>query len=338
MDRLSENTIPWHLISSALQDNLSPEEDAAFQQWIASGAQNRELFMQLKDAWHNGLDDYPVYLQANETIAWNALRSKLEEQVTGEKDQQAMTVDFTRKRRARLIRIVSIAAVFVIATGFVIWYMMANSSTTYKTGNSEQQSVSLADGTVIKLFPATSIEVPADYNQSVRKVQLKNGDAFFEVQHREDIPFIVDLGTASVKDIGTSFSIQKTNGSINVSVVTGKAEFRNHANNQVHLLTAGMHLRFVPASGNSRSLIFIDSLATHSENRLLFVNTSLPEVISRFIEVYNKQIVIIDTAITQKRFTGHLEGQSFEGAMDVLCKSLNIAFIQENDVYYLKKE
>ena len=338
MDRLSENNIPWQLIGSALMGNLNPGDDVAFQQWIASSVQNRELFMQLKDAWHNDLDDYPVYMQANETIAWNDLRNKLEEKVTGEKDQQAMPVAYNRKKRIGLLRIVAIAAVFVITAGLVTWYMMADSNRNYKTGNAEKQSVSLADGTVIKLSPATSIEVPANYNQSVRTVILKSGEAFFEVQHKEAIPFIVELGTASLKDIGTGFLVQKTNDSIHVSVVTGKVEFSDHANGQVRLLSAGMHLRLLPGAGNSLPFIFVDSLTTHSENRLHFINTSLPEVIRRFTEVYNKQIVISDTAISQKRFTGNLEGQSFEGAMDVLCKSLNITFVQEKEAYYLKKE
>jgi transmembrane sensor len=338
MDHLSDNTIPWHLISSALQGNLSREEDADLQQWITSSVQNRELFMQLKNAWHNDLDELRAYLQADEAIAWNAMRGKLEQGERSKESGQLMAIAGIRKKRARLIRIVSIAALFVLVTGFVIWYMKAGSTRNYKTGNAEQQSVALADGTVIKLFPASSMEVPEGYNELVRKVVLKNGEAFFEVRHKEENPFIVDLGIASVKDIGTSFRIKKSNDSIHVVVVTGIVEFRNNADNEVRLLKAGMQVTLLPGAGNSRPLMVIDSLTTASENQLRFVNISLPEVIRRFEAIYNKQIVISDSALMQKRFTGHLDGQSFESAMNVLCRSLNITFNRGNDIYYLKKE
>ena len=326
MDSLPDNTIPWHLITAALQGNLTPEEDAAFQQWMTAGAQNRELFLKVKDMWDNDLDDFPAYQQADETVAWNALHGKLHEAVNG-----------TGNKRGFLFRIVSIAALFVVVAGIIVWYVAANNGRNYTTGAGEQ-SVSLPDGTVIKLFSATSIEVPAAYNRLTRKVILKKGKAFFEVEHKEHMPFIVDMGTATVKDIGTSFSVQKTNDSINVWVATGKVEFSNEARNEVRLLSAGMRLKFFPGMDHSHQAIFVDSLASVKQNRLRFVNTPLPEVVRSFKEVYNEQIILIDASLAQKKFTGNLEGQSFAGAIDVLCKALNITFIRQNDTCYLKKE
>lgn len=326
MDHLSDNTTPWQLISSALHGNLSGEEEAAFQQWIDSDAQNRELFIQLKHTWQNDLDELTAYLQADEAIAWDALRDKL-----------VVKPIATGKRRTRLISVVSVAAMLVLVTGVVFWYLKANSGSDYKTGNAEQ-SVALTDGTLIKLFPASSMEVPEGYNELVRRVVLKNGEAFFEVRHKEKIPFVVDLGVASVKDLGTSFRIKKTNDSIHVAVITGSVELRSNTDNGVHLLKAGMQATLLPAAGSSKSLIVVDSLPEGGENRLRFISTSLPEVIRRFERVYNRQIVITDSTIMQKQFTGDLDKQSFERAMDVLCQSLNLVSVKKNDIYYLKKE
>lgn len=47
----SEHTIPWDLISSALQGNLSLEDEAQLQLWISSEAENEKLFNQLKKTW-----------------------------------------------------------------------------------------------------------------------------------------------------------------------------------------------------------------------------------------------------------------------------------------------
>ena len=76
----SEHTIPWDLISSALQGNLSTEEEAQLELWISSNPENQELFNQLEKTWNEGLNDYAIYRDADENIAWDALRLKLGEQ------------------------------------------------------------------------------------------------------------------------------------------------------------------------------------------------------------------------------------------------------------------
>jgi len=338
MDHLSNNTTPWSLIGSALQGDLSREEDVEWQQWLAADVQNRELFMQLKNVWNNDLEELQAFLQADESVAWNALRTTLEERATRENDGQERSIAGAGKRRARLISLVSIAALLVLVIGIVIWKISIDSSRNYRTGSAEQQSVALEDGTLINLFPVSQLEVPEGYNKKLRKVILKNGEAFFDVRHKEEIPFIVDLGVATIKDIGTSFRIRKAKDSIQVAVVSGIVELRNKTNNEFRLLKAGMQVILLPGAGNSSPLIVFDSIDTAGDNPLRFINTSLPDVIKKFETVYNRKIVIVDSSIMQKRFTGNFEGLSFEGALEVLCQSLNITFMREKDAYYLKKE
>ncbi len=334
----SEHIIPWDLISSAFQGSLSSEEEAQLQQWISSNPENREFFNQLKKAWNEELNDFSVYQEADENIAWNALRLRLKEQ--GSKTNKNATIipgDFN-KRRVKLIRWTSVAAVFVIMIGSLIWYMVSRSGSIYQTGKNEQQTVLLSDGSSIKLYPETKIEISKDYNKSDRVITFKEGEAFFEVKHNEQISFVVDMGNSSVKDIGTSFYIHNRKDSIDVSVKSGVVAFINNANNDTRKLSAGMSLKFQTGNKNSVPVILIDSATVNNQNLLHFDNTALPDVIFRLQEVYGKKIVLADTAISQKRFTANLEGQSFEGAMEILSKSLGIKYFTENGVYYLKNE
>lgn len=334
----SEHTIPWDLISSALQGNLSPEEEAQLQLWISSNPGNQELFNQLKKTWNEELSDYAIYREADENIAWDAFRITLEEQRNeGRENAPVITGNFN-KRRIKLIRWTSVAAIFVMTIGAFFWYMTNRSSNIYQTGDNEQQTVLLPDGSSILLYPDTRIEIPKDYDKLGRVVTLKNGEAFFEVIHNERLPFIVDMGTANVKDVGTSFLIQKRKDSIKVSVSTGEVAFTNKLNNETRKLSAGMSLKFQGGGRNSIPTILIDSAKLTSQSLLYFENMPLSEVILKLQEVYNKKIILLDIDITQKRFKADLGGQSFETAMDVLCESLNIKYYKENDVYYLRKE
>lgn len=334
----SEHTIPWDLISSALQGNLSTEEEAQLELWISSNPENQELFNQLEKTWNEGLNDYAIYRDADENIAWDALRLKLGEQKKEEKKNATVITGNFNKRRIKLIRWTSVAAIFVITIGAFTWYMTNRSGNVYQTGDNEQQTVSLPDGSSIKLYPDTRIEIPKDYNKSARVVTLKMGQAFFEVKHDERIPFIVDMGTSSVKDIGTSFLIQKRKDSIQVSVTSGVVSFTSNIHNETRELSAGMSLKFQAGKRNAAPIILIDSATVTDQSLLHFENTALSDVILKLQEVYNKKIVLMDTDIAQKRFKADLEGQSFERAIDILCKSLNIKYFTKNDVYYLKKE
>lgn len=338
MELSSEHIIPWDLISSALQGNLSPEHEAQLQLWISANPGNQDLFNQLKKTWNEELNDYATYREADENIAWDALRIKLEEKRNEEKENATVITGNFNKRRIELIRWASVAAIFVMTIGVFFWYMTNRSGNIYQTGDNEQQTVSLPDGSSILLYPNTRIKIPKDYNKLDRVVTFKSGEAFFEVKHNERIPFIVDMGTTNVKDLGTSFLLQKRKDSIKVSVTSGEVAFTNNLNNETRKLSAGMSLKFQAEKRNSIPSILIDSAKVTNQSLLYFENMALSDVILKLQEVYNKKIILIDADIAQKRFKADLNGQSFERAIDVLCKSLDIKYSTENGVYYLKKE
>ena len=338
MEFSSEHRAPWDLIISSLQNNISTEEDAQLQQWISSSDENQELFNQLKQIWAEELNDYAIYREADETVAWKALRLKLEEKSNEENANGNVVKGDFNKRHIKLIRWTSVAAIFVIMIGSFIWYKANQSGNIYQTGKNEQQTVLLSDGSSIKLYQNTRIEISKDYNKSDRVITFKRGEAFFEVNHNEQIPFVVDMGAASVKDIGTSFYIQNRNDSIKLFVKSGEAAFINNANNDTRELSAGMSLKFQRGKINSAPVILIDSASVNNPGLLHFENTELSDVILKLQEVYNKKIVFVDSVIANKKFTGHLDGQSIEEVMNILSKSLNIKYFTKNGVYYLKKE
>lgn len=331
-----ENMIPWDLIGSSLQGQLTAEEDMQLQQWISANEENRELFNWAKQTWEERLDDYKTYKKADEIIAWDTLRIKLEKQPQAKQESKVVSGDFTKKKFS-IIRRASVAAVLIIAIGSFIWYLNNEGPDVYKTGIAEQQTISLSDGSSVKLLANTRIEISKKYNKANREVDLKTGEAFFEVKHNEQIPFIVNLGVASVKDIGTSFFIQKQNDSIKLAVTSGKVAFINNSDNETRELSAGMSLKIGTGKKNFVPVISIDSV-TATQNLLHFENTALPDVVLNLEKVYNKKIILTDSTLMQKRFTADLGGQSFEGAINILSQSLSIKYFFENGVYYLKNE
>ena len=97
MTNSSENMIPWDLISSSLQNQITSEEEMQLRQWISEDERNKELFNWLKQTWEKELDNYRIYKHANETTAWNILLSRLEYRAAETKGGDVVAGDFNRK-------------------------------------------------------------------------------------------------------------------------------------------------------------------------------------------------------------------------------------------------
>ena len=68
-------------------------------------------------------------------------------------------------------------------------------------------SVTLPDGTVVRLNAGSSLVYTTDYGRSDRPVAL-SGEAFFQVKSDPDRPFVVRAGSLSIVATGTAFNVK----------------------------------------------------------------------------------------------------------------------------------
>ncbi len=85
--------------------------------------------------------------------------------------------------------------------------------------------ISLPDGSKIWLNSGSTISYPEKF-ASIREVRLVNGEAFFDIKHSKNHPFIVRYGNMHVQVLGTAFNVKyytKLND-VRVTVVRGLVE------------------------------------------------------------------------------------------------------------------
>lgn len=337
------DNLPWELIVSALQGTLAPDDDRQFRQWLAVSPENQQKYDQLRQMWNEGLAGYAFYREADEVKAWDSLRGRIgmdagdraNEDEALREETPVMRIAF-KKRAPSIARLLAVAAVLLLVVGSGWWWMSGRSAgPQYETAANEEKKISLPDGSTILLKPQTTVQLAGSYNKASRTVILSGGEAYFEVSHQGQLPFIVDMGAASIKDIGTSFAVQRTKDSIRVVIFSGKVAFTEKKTGETRELSAGSTLCFYISEHRFGEIRPADEVSGGGTS-LKFDNSPLSDVIAILQKVSGKKIVLNDTAIGKKRLTAHLDEESFDNALKVICSSLNLDYTERNGVYILK--
>ena len=80
----------------------------------------------------------------------------------------------------------------------------------HRTAAGEIDTVRLADGSTVVLGPGSTLAIGA-FGARMRETTLE-GQAFFDVVHDDARPFVVRTSSATLRDIGTSFSVRSDAG------------------------------------------------------------------------------------------------------------------------------
>ena len=333
MDNLPKYEIPWEIIADSLTGNLTGEGEHQLQQWFLLDPEHKNKYLKIQELWKTGTEDYQYYRMANEDEAWKALQARMVSDQSETGNPKVIHVDFNHRRKflRNLLAIASVCIGFIA----IIWYStVRNNPDVYITGSNDQKSVSLLDGSVITLHPLTRIEVPHGFGTSRRTVVMASGEADFEVVHQSNVPFIVELGSTVVRDIGTSFIIRREGKKIHLAVSSGKVAFESTATKETKELDAGSAVSFDEQRKEFSTIKATESSAAF-EKLLFFENTLLSDVILSIQKVYAKKVVITDD-IAGKKLTAKLHGMPFDTAIEVICTSLDLEYSVQDNIYMLK--
>jgi transmembrane sensor len=119
------------------------------------------------------------------------------------------------------------AAFLVVFLGIATWWLLPTAPRVagspaielYATRIGEQRTVVLTDHSTVRLNTNSLLEV--DYRPDERRVRLVNGEALFEVAKDARRPFLVNAAGASVRAVGTRFSVRLQHEEVEVVVSEG---------------------------------------------------------------------------------------------------------------------
>lgn len=172
--------------------NRSPEVEAGFRRWLAEAPEGAAAFEWLTDTWEKSA----------------RLRRRPVEQLRAERSSLRISLP-----RAAL----AAAAAAIVAIVGTMLYLQNNALIT-RVG--EQRIVRLEDGSRMHLNTDTRVVV--HYDKQQRGIELRKGEALFDVAPRADRVFVVTAGDRQIRAVGTSFMIRRDERSLAVTLVEGK--------------------------------------------------------------------------------------------------------------------
>lgn len=198
---------------------------------------------------------------------------------------------FARRNRPRpagmpggLSGLAAAMAALVLVVGGVVWFQ--SRSPVHATGTGEQKIVQLADGSTLRLDTASQARVR--FTGDGRRIELLQGQAYFEVAHDATRPFVVEAGTTRVTALGTVFDVRLRPGGTAVTLVSGAVVVDDGAapGRPAQRLAAGQQA-WVTSRGGVTRAVDAGIETSWTEGRLVFRDTPMIEAVAemnRYLE------------------------------------------------------
>lgn len=199
------------------------------------------------------------------------------------------------RRRFPIIRIAAAALVLIAAGALVTQLGSSSHEKVYTTPVGARETLSFSDGSHIELN--TNSILRTDISQDKRIAVLEQGEAFFEIKHDQNKPFVVTIGKSRLIDLGTKFAVRRNGDQLNVVLTDGSVEFQADtlAGTRTVVLTPGETALATPQGLKVTRVRPDDLERTLSWRRgiLMFQHTTLAHAVAEFNR-YNEQKIVID--------------------------------------------
>jgi transmembrane sensor len=195
----------------------------------------------------------------------------------------------------------------------------------------------LADGSTLELNTDTAVEV--DFHAAVRHVRLLRGEGRFLVAQDTRRPFLVEVGSRSVRAVGTDFTVRLESASTEVFVNEGRVRLETpHVSDasgstpgdtldsgQLALLTTqGIHIRTLGSEE-------IDARLAWGKGLLVFTGDSLAKASEEFNRYNTTKLRVVDPAAAELRVAGTFRATNVEAFLRLLEQGFPVSIVRSAD-------
>jgi len=259
----------------------SAEDQTKLEAWFAENIAHRVAYVRLEAAW-----------QRAETLA-----------------DMRPVARRTSGPAPRYVLFRSIAAaLLVLALTATAIYMVSPSphEQTFATAIGGRETVILADDSRIELNTDTIVR--ADMGLARRSVSLDKGEAYFQIKHDAEHPFVVKAGNYRVTDLGTKFVVRRDSDRIEVTLVEGSARVdAPEGSGRKSVTLSPGQMAVATANDLTVSSRLPQTLASDlgwRRGMLIFQHTTLAEAANAFNRYNRRKLIIGDPIVARLTING----------------------------------
>jgi transmembrane sensor len=309
---MTDDTVIENLIVRVLEGVAGDRGQGQLEAWRRAKPENERTFQEFVRVWELGEDRRLAAIVSSPPPL---------ERITAQAERRrTQVIPLLRPRNPRRLRFVwAAAAVMAIAVGVGVARMVQEPLLVLSTGPLETATTQLADGSIVRLGPASRAEVRGTDQRSVHL----EGSAFFAVATDSVTPFMVhtEVGFAEVK--GTRFEVRAAADSLRLVVVEGRVNLSANGSNvtvdhgAVSRIVAGL----APSSPEQTD---VWQLLEWPGGLLIYQATPLDQVVKEVAAFFDRPIILRNAELSKTRVTAWFEDQSFEEVVTTLCAVLGV--------------
>jgi transmembrane sensor len=196
--------------------------------------------------------------------------------------------------------------------------------------NGKYTRIELGDGTRVWVNSGSKLSYPVPFAAAKREVTLE-GEAYFDVSHNPERPFVVHVKAVDVSVLGTAFGVSTFGNQVSTALERGKVSLE--VNGQSLVLLPG-ELGVYKEEGKSLTKSEADlRLYTAWKDRdIYFSENTLEEITSRLAREYNVTFIFENEKLKNLHFTIDMPQHSELG------KILNNIKFSSDQVYFITKD
>jgi transmembrane sensor len=335
----------------------SDADQRELETWLAASFEHRVAFLRLEAAWEKTkrAKAFGVGVPARMVPPPGEWRTTPFFGATNSATSDAEPVRDLSKgavrpsRNARRMRWGIAASVLLAASAALYFYSSVSSKDHYSTPVGGTASIPLKDGTKVTLNTASEIRIDLS-SKDLRRVDLEQGEAFFDVAKDPARPFTVFAGDKRITAVGTRFAVRRdADGDVRVTVTEGTVRF-DSGEGERPPADAGMSTEQRPvlllagtiARATKDSLLVQKDAAQAAESSLswrsgylIFDDTALADAVAEFNRYTREPIRIEDPGVAAIRISGKFRSDGADVFLRLLHDGYSIDSRSDNGAVLL---
>lgn len=167
--------------------------------------------------------------------------------------------------------------------------------------NGKYTRIELGDGTKVWVNSGSRISYPVPFAAAKREVTLE-GEAYFDVSHNPERPFVVHAKSVDVSVLGTAFGINTFGNQVSTALERGKVSLQASGQSLV-LLPGELGVYRAESKSLSKAEADLRLYTAWKDRDIYFSENTLEEITSRLSREYNVTFVFENEKLKNLHFT-----------------------------------